>query len=139
MDQKNRMYSGFALALISTLSFGITILAPALVGAHRPPPPPVHRSATVTVYHHHGPGRPGYRPPPPPPPPYYHHHNNTGAFVAGAITGLTVGAIVSAASMPPSCTTVSVNNVSYRRCGSSWYQPYYVGTELQFRVVAPPF
>lgn len=67
-----------------------------------------------------------------------HHHNDGAAFVAGAITTLTVGAIVAAASMPPSCTTVVVNNVSYRQCGSDWYQPYYSGTEVQYMVVAPP-
>jgi len=139
MNKKIRMYSIVILSLTGAFSLGTTMLVPGWVGAHRPPPPPVHRSATVTVHHHYGPGRPGYRPPPPPPPPYHHHHDYAGSFVAGTVTGLAVGAIISAASMPPSCTTVAVNNVSYRRCGSNWYQPYYVGTELQFQLVNPPF
>ncbi len=66
------------------------------------------------------------------------HHHDGGSIIAGAITGLVVGSIVAAASMPPSCTTVVINNVSYRQCGSTWYQPCYSGTTLQYIVIDPP-
>ena len=74
---------------------------------------------------------------------YYHHHHHddfAAGVVAGAITGLAVGAIVSAASMPPanSCTNVIVSGISYRQCGPNWYKPCYQGTTVQYVVVNPP-
>jgi hypothetical protein len=51
-------------------------------------------------------------------------------------TAAVVGSIVR--SVPPSCSTVVVNGVSYSQCGSSWYQPQYVGTTVQYVVVNPP-
>lgn len=67
-----------------------------------------------------------------------HHHHDAGDVIAGALTGLAIGAIITAASMPPSCKDVVVNNISYRQCGNTWYQPYYSGTQVQFVVVNPP-
>lgn len=66
------------------------------------------------------------------------HHHDGGAIVAGAIAGLVVGSIVAASSMPTSCTTVVIDNVSYRHCGDTWYQPYYSGTDVKYIVVEPP-
>jgi hypothetical protein len=31
-----------------------------------------------------------------------------------------------------------VNGVSYQQCGSSWYQPQYVGSQVTYVVVNPP-
>ncbi len=80
-----------------------------------------------------------------PPPPrhyddhYHHHHDDIGTALAiGAITGLVVGSIVSAASMPPSCTSEMINGIAYKRCGSTWYQPRYSGDQVTYIVVNPP-
>lgn len=75
--------------------------------------------------HHHG----GYR----------HHHHHVGAVVAAAVvTGLVVGSIVAASSIPPSCGTVVVNGVGFRQCDGYWYQPQYSGTQVTYVVVNPP-
>ena len=68
------------------------------------------------------------------------HHNNHvgGAIVAGVVTGLVVGSIVAAASMPTSCGAIVVNGISYQQCGSTWYQPQYAGTQVNYIVVNPP-
>lgn len=54
-------------------------------------------------------------------------------------TGLVIGSIVASASMPSTCTTVVTNGISYRRCGSSYYQPFYEGDTLVYKVVASPY
>jgi hypothetical protein len=40
--------------------------------------------------------------------------------------------------LPVGCTTVIRHNVSYRSCGSAWYEPYYYGDELIYVVVGAP-
>ncbi|WP_179280580.1 DUF6515 family protein [Bordetella genomosp. 1] len=52
------------------------------------------------------------------------------------VTAAVIGAMV--ASLPPGCTSVQVNGIAYQQCGSTWYQPVYVGTTVQFKVVAAP-
>jgi hypothetical protein len=56
-----------------------------------------------------------------------------GAVVAGAVAGLAIGSIV--ASVPPSCTTVYRNGINYRNCSGTYYEPYYQGDTVQYRVV----
>ncbi len=70
----------------------------------------------------------------------HYHHDSVGDVVAGVVTGLAIGAIVTAASMPPAntCSDVVVNGIAYRQCGSTWYQPCYQGTVVQYVVVNPP-
>lgn len=82
-------------------------------------------------------GRPYYPPPPPPPAPYY-HPVATAAVAAAAVvtTAAVVGSIVQ--SLPPSCSIMSVNGITYQQCGSTWYQPQYAGTTVQYVVVNPP-
>ena len=58
------------------------------------------------------------------------------AGVAGAATSAALGSSV--AMLPPSCSTVVVNGVGYSPCGSTWYEPFYSGTSVQYMVVAPP-
>jgi hypothetical protein len=51
-------------------------------------------------------------------------------------TAAVVGAVVH--TLPPACSAVQVNNVTYQQCGSAWYQPQYSGTQLTYVVVNPP-
>jgi len=58
------------------------------------------------------------------------------AGVAGAVTSAALGSTVAA--LPPSCSTTVVNGIGYSQCGSTWYEPYYSGTTVQYMVVNPP-
>jgi hypothetical protein len=40
--------------------------------------------------------------------------------------------------LPSGCSSVAVNGFTYQHCGSVWYQPNYVGNELQYVVVNAP-
>jgi hypothetical protein len=53
-----------------------------------------------------------------------------------AVTSAVVGSIVN--SVPPSCVPVQMGAVMYQQCGSSWYQPQYAGSTVQYVVVNPP-
>ncbi len=55
---------------------------------------------------------------------------------AVAVTAAAIGSI--AYSVPPSCVSTVVNGVAYQQCGSTWYQPQYAGTTVQYVVVNPP-
>ncbi|BBU29643.1 hypothetical protein BTHE68_33770 [Burkholderia sp. THE68] len=69
---------------------------------------------------------------------YNDHPVATAAAVttAAVATAAVVGSIVR--SLPPSCSAISVNGVTYQQCGSTWYQPQYSGTTVQYVVVNPP-
>jgi len=93
---------------------------------------------------------PGHHPdhhPHPGPPPNHHHHDHhydhhhpphywPGGYWAGVATGAAVGAVIY--SLPPACTTLVVNGITYRRCSSTWYRPVYSGNQVVYEVVAPP-
>ncbi len=67
-----------------------------------------------------------------------HPFATAAAVTAGvAVTSAVIGSIVY--SVPPSCTTVIANGVSYTQCGSTWYQPRYSGTTVQYVVVNSPY
>jgi hypothetical protein len=53
-----------------------------------------------------------------------------------AVTAAVVGSVVY--SVPPSCSTVIVNGISYSQCGSTWYAPRYSGTTVEYVVVNAP-
>lgn len=96
-------------------------------GPHPPGPPP----------------RPRPMPPPPPPPPPPHHgddwyHPWATAAVVGATTATAIAIGTAVASVPKTCVPVLLNGVSYQQCGSTWYQPQYVGTSVQYVVVVAP-
>lgn len=55
---------------------------------------------------------------------------------AAAVTAAAIGSVVY--SVPPSCSTVIVNGISYSQCGSTWYAPRYSGTTVQYVVVNSP-
>jgi len=76
------------------------------------------------------------------------HHNNRyygrrgyygGRPLVAFSTGLVIGSMITAASMPSSCVTTYANGVTYRRCGNSYYQPFYEGTSVSYRVVNSPY
>jgi hypothetical protein len=52
------------------------------------------------------------------------------------VTAAAIGSIVH--SLPPSCAAVVVNGVTYQQCGSTWYQPQFVGTTASYVVVTAP-
>jgi hypothetical protein len=66
------------------------------------------------------------------------YHTNTAAVVAttAIVTAAVIGTRVYA--LPPACTTVIVNGFAYQQCGSTWYQPQFVGTSTSYVVVAAP-
>jgi hypothetical protein len=71
----------------------------------------------------------------------YHDHDDgigVGAAIAIGVAGLAVGSLVTAAAMPPSCKMVAVNGLTYQRCGNTWYQPQYAGSQVNYVVVNPP-
>ena len=67
----------------------------------------------------------------------HHHPVATGMAIGAtaAITSAVIGSMVY--SLPPQCQTVVVNGIGYNNCGGTWYQPQYVGTSVQYVVVAP--
>jgi hypothetical protein len=88
----------------------------------------VNRNVDVDV--HHG-GRYGGG--------YYNNPVATAAAVTAAavVTAAVVGSIVH--SLPPSCSSTQINNVVYQQCGSTWYQPQYSGSSVQYIVINPPY
>ena len=78
-------------------------------------------------------------PPPPPPPPDNWYHPWAAAAVVGATaaTAIAIGSQVT--SVPADCVSVVANNVAYQHCGPTWYQPRYVGGNVQFVVVPAPW
>ncbi|WP_227977694.1 hypothetical protein [Arenimonas daejeonensis] len=58
---------------------------------------------------------------------------------AAVVTG-TIAAIGSIVRQPPAnCVPVSHQNITYQQCGSTWYQPQYSGSNVQYMVVSPPY
>jgi hypothetical protein len=54
---------------------------------------------------------------------------------------MVIGSVLTAAAFSAqssSCTSVSVNGMSYYQCGSTWYQPSYSGGSVTYIVVNPP-
>jgi hypothetical protein len=67
----------------------------------------------------------------------YHPVATAAAVTATAmVTAAVIGSIVN--TIPPSCSAVVVNGVTYQQCGSTWYQPQFVGTSASYVVVAAP-
>ncbi|WP_282396819.1 hypothetical protein [Pseudomonas sp. PS01298] len=128
-------------------------------GGYRPPPPhpmpaprpiPPHPAPHPQPHPnpgpqpHPGPGPHPYpMPPPPPPPPPPHpddwYHPWAGAAVVGATTATILAIGTQVSSVPPDCVSVVANGVAYQHCGPTWYQPRYVGSSVQYIVVAAPW
>jgi hypothetical protein len=56
--------------------------------------------------------------------------------VAAVATAAVIGSVIY--SLPPNCSTVYVNGITYTQCGSSWYQPRYYGNSVQYVVITAP-
>lgn len=54
-----------------------------------------------------------------------------------AVTAAVVGSIVR--TVPPNCAPYNYNGMVYQQCGNSWYQPQYVGNDVQYVVVNQPY
>lgn len=79
-------------------------------------------------------------------------HDFGAGLAIGAVTGAVVGAAVASSNtttvvvspgtvvtaLPSGCSAVSANGITYQRCGSIWYQPRYMGTTVEYVVVAQP-
>lgn len=77
----------------------------------------------VDVDHHHGCCRHGG-----------YHPIATGVAIGATIA--VVGSIVN--TLPSGCTTIVTNGVSYRQCGSTWYEPRYSGNNVTYVVIEAP-
>ena len=67
----------------------------------------------------------------------YHPAATAAAVTAAAVTtAAVVGSMVH--TLPPACSAVSVGGVTYQQCGSTWYQPQFAGTTVNYVVVNPP-
>lgn len=68
---------------------------------------------------------------------HYHPVARAALVTATAVTtAAIIGSMVN--TLPPQCVTVIRYGVSYYQCGSTWYQPTYVGTSVQYVVVVAP-
>jgi hypothetical protein len=67
---------------------------------------------------------------------------NSGVGTAAAITAAAVGTALVVGSMvnslPPSCSAISANGVTYQKCGSTYYQPQFSGGNTTYVVVNAP-
>jgi len=59
-----------------------------------------------------------------------------GAAAFGAAAGFALGTIVS--TLPSDCVTVYEGDIAYRECDGIYYEPFYEGGILKYRVVAAP-
>ena len=64
------------------------------------------------------------------------YYNNGPSVAAVVATAIVVGAIVN--SLPPSCTTIMTNGITYHNCGGAYYQPRYQGSSVTYVVVSHP-
>jgi len=75
---------------------------------------------------------------------YYGGHGRGYGYYGGApilafTTGLVLGSVIAASTMPSTCTTVVSNGISYRRCDNTYYQPFYEGDTLVYKSVNSPY
>ncbi|USD19667.1 hypothetical protein [Microbulbifer variabilis] len=80
--------------------------------------------------------RPGHHRHPPYPPPWRPRHWPYPGPRYWGVTAVGVGGWLY--TLPPSCVSVTVGNVTYERCGSYWYQPHFVAGHIAYRHVGAP-
>ncbi len=69
-----------------------------------------------------------------------YHDNGIGVAAAVATTAVVTAAVVGSRvnTLPPNCTTVVANGVTYQSCGGSYYQPQFSGGNTTYVVVNQP-
>jgi len=67
---------------------------------------------------------------------YYRGAAYAAPVVAAGAAALAVGATV--VSLPPACSNVVINGVTYYQCGGTYYQAAYDGPNVVYVVVQPP-
>ena len=69
-----------------------------------------------------------------------HRHHPIGTAAAVTATAVVTAAVVGSVvhTIPPSCVPVQVGNMIYQQCGTTWYQPQYAGSSVQYVVITPP-
>jgi len=89
----------------------------------------VNRDVDVNVHHYYGGGY-GYGC-------CYHPVATAAALTATAmVTAAVIGSMVN--TLPPSCTAVFINGITYQQCGGAWYQPQFSGPSVTYVVINPP-
>jgi hypothetical protein len=71
----------------------------------------------------------------------YYHDDHHGYYGAGVVAGAMIGSALTAAqfnTVSSSCSSLTINGLTYYRCGSTWYQPAYKGDQVTFIVVTAP-
>jgi hypothetical protein len=58
------------------------------------------------------------------------------ATAAAVATAAVAGSVVD--TLPESCQPVFINGFTYQQCGSTWYQPQFSGSTVNYIVVNPP-
>jgi hypothetical protein len=67
----------------------------------------------------------------------YHPVATAAAVTATAmVTSAVIGSMVN--TLPPSCTAIMANGVSYQQCGNTYYQPQFVNGNTTYVVVNHP-
>jgi len=71
---------------------------------------------------------------------YYYRgsYHPVARFTFAMLTAVAVGTIISSASMSSTCKTIRVNNINYKRCDNTWFEPFYEGGDLQYKAVSNP-
>lgn len=64
------------------------------------------------------------------------NHHDYHPVAAAVVTAAVVGAVVR--TLPPACSAVVVNGITYHNCGGAWYQPQFAGTQVTYVVVHAP-
>lgn len=62
-------------------------------------------------------------------------------YGAGVVAGAAVGAAIIGSYyrvLPPRCVAIVRGPWTYYQCGSAWYQPVYLGSTVQYVVIAAP-
>ena len=120
--------------------------APRPMPPHPAPHPQPHPNPGPQPHPGPGPGpgpHPYPMPPPPPPPPPPHpddwYHPWAAAAVVGATTATILAIGTQVSSVPPDCVSVVAVSLKKQHCGPTWYQPRYVGSFVQYIVVAAPW
>jgi hypothetical protein len=71
---------------------------------------------------------------------YYHRgvYHPVATWSLVTLSALAVGSIISSSSMSSSCMSQVVNGITYKNCDGTYFEPYYDGDSLEYKVVASP-